>query len=146
MFKIIEPHRTKSREVKEKDVQEVLTIAPEMLKLLFKRHGLHRGGVSITHSQVTSKKPLRFFVTNEGIIVANPEIINHTKSFVDSKEACLSFPDKPQKIVPRYNKITVEYYILKEQGLGEKVTSKIGGRHAKVFQHEIDHFDAKYIY
>ena len=83
----------------------------------------------------------------DGRIVINPEIIAHTRHTVDSKEACLSYPDRPETTVQRWNKCVVEYLTLEDDN--KRLTKKrvnLSSIDAKVWQHEIDHFNAEYVY
>ena len=144
-LKLIKPHKIKSRELlSDEDYKRAQESAKEMVALCNAEHGLYKGGHAITHSQVTKEDPLRFFVTYAGEVVCNPKIINCTKTFVNNKEGCLSYSYRSEIQVPRHNKVTVRYQSL---DFGEEmIEQNLNGKQAKIFQHEIDHMDGKYIY
>jgi len=147
----VPPHRKISREVTEKDLNRVKEDGHILYNLCFTQRGPHyKGGFAVAHPQITKKDPLRFFVIYDKRIIINPVIVNHTNSTVDSEEGCLTYPDKPMITVQRWNKCEVEYQVFGEKDdklvLSEKIKQNLSGKDAKIFQHEIDHLDAKYIY
>lgn len=147
LSRYVEPHKVRSREVVESDLPRVLEEAHVLFQLCYTYHGLHAGGFAVAHPQIDDKEPLRFFVTAEQEIVINPEITNHTSTKVDHKEGCLSFPGLYPIVVQRWNKCEVRYQTLTPEGkLSEFTNEPLTGRRARIFQHEIDHFDGKYIY
>lgn len=147
-MEIISPHNIKSRDVEEDDIKRVRKDAFEMYQLCYESHGIYSGGKAIAHQQITDHDPLRFFVTRNNEIFINPIIIKHTKTTITSKEGCLSFPNKKMVVVPRWNKCRIEGRILLLGGtyFAGKDKMNISGELSKIFQHEIDHFDCKYIY
>lgn len=145
MINIIDPHKNKSREVREKDISRVRTISIDMLELAKNPPSSLKRIVALAHSQVEKKDPLRFFVMDSGEIIINPQIIKHTNTTVDSEEGCLSFPNEPSVIVQRWNKCEVNFQKIESNKL-VNYKENTNGQRAKMFQHEIDHFNAKYIY
>ena len=146
-MEIIKAHQNKSEEVKKENLLRVIKDATEMIKLCFKPIGLYNGGFAIAHQQVEDNYPLRFFVLKTGEIIVNPKIIRHTVVPVDSLEGCLSFPKQRQILVPRWNKCEVEYKTVKKDGtLSDTIRENLSGPKSKIFQHEIDHLNCKYIY
>ena len=144
-IKIVDPHYVDSKEATKSDIPRIKKDAKLMYDLCFEPHGLYPGGMAVAHPQITKKKPLRFFVTKENKIIVNPVITRHTKTTVDSPEGCLSFADKPQNMVQRWYKCVVEYYLLEDGELIKQIEN-VKGTTAFVFQHEIDHFDSKYVW
>jgi len=142
----VKPHNIVSVDVKEEDIPTVVKDAEIMFKLCSTPIGICNGGLAIAHQQINDKKPLRFFVTNNGTIIVNPMIIRHTNHTVDSKEGCLSFPDRLPIIVQRYNKCEVAYRRLVDGKLTEEMKRNLSGKESKVWQHEIKHFSCDYIY
>ena len=163
---IIKPHKNKSRLAVDSDAMYIARQASEMMLLAAKiehERKLFSAVYAVHHSQVNNK-PIDFFILNptnpiiasryearDSFIVINPKIIKSTRHTIDSEESCLSFAGYAPTTVQRYNKITVEYQILVEQDDGEFLLSiarqeNVGSILAKVFQHEIDHAQAKYIY
>jgi peptide deformylase len=71
-------------------------------------------------------------------VVANPEIIKHSRKTVSGVEACLSIPGYFGD-VDRYESVVITG--LDRHGKPIRVKSK--GWQARVFQHEIDHLDGK---
>jgi peptide deformylase len=71
-------------------------------------------------------------------IVANPEIVKHSKTVVEGVEACLSIPGYFGR-VDRYDEVTLK-------GLdrhGKPIRIKAKDWLARIFQHEIDHLDGR---
>ena len=89
----------------------------------------------------------RFFVisykkedgTFEEYKVVNPKIISHSEEqiYVEEGEGCLSVTKYVEGIVPRFARITVEYY----DEFGNKQTKRVREEIAVAFQHEIDHLN-----
>lgn len=157
----IEKHDTVSRLVTAEDLPVVVEACKKMLPLLFTPIGLYKGFFAIAHPQIEKERPLRFFMLNTTdlnidedriVCVVNPVILQHTSSTIESNEGCATFSKMPMAKVERWNKCTVEYskiYLDKndQPTIGHnKKTVNLSGKAAKVFQHEIDHLNAKYIY
>jgi len=156
----VEPHKKKSREVKEKDLKRVVKDSEIMYHLCYTKRGLYPGAFAIAHQQITKNDPLRFFATREGEIIINPVIIRHTEVPVNLSEGCLSFPTKKPKMVQRYWKCDVEYQTINripwtgeldkdpniKIKLTEKKIEKAKGIRAQVFQHELGHMEGELIY
>ena len=71
-------------------------------------------------------------------VVANPEIIKHSRTMVSGVEACLSIPGYAGE-VDRYDSMVI-------RGLdrhGKPLRIKAKDWLARVFQHEIDHLDGR---
>ena len=91
--------------------------------------------------------PKRFFVisyknddgTFEEYKVVNPKIVSHSEEliYVEEGEGCLSVNRAVDGIVPRYARITVEYY----DEFGNKQEKRVREEIAVAFQHEIDHLN-----
>lgn len=145
---IVQPHRLVSRPVQESDIPRVLEDLPK-LKAVLDNPLQGRVYCAVAHCQVTDKDPLQFFLAEPGRfkydLIINPEIMRATKAQVDSKEACISYPDKPPITVQRSHKLTLHYQTY-EEGKLVSVREDCNGAAAKIAQHEIDHFEARYIY
>lgn len=144
--KIIPNHHVKSRNVKESDIERVLEDAHILYNICYTQCGLYGGAKAMAHCQITKDDPLRFFVTADKKIIINPVIVNHTKTTVDSKEGCITFNNLREIVVQRWNKVEVEYEVLDKDLKFKKIRENISGPLAKVYQHEIDHFDSINIY
>lgn len=154
----------RSREVTEADVERVLKDSYDIYLLCYVPRGVHANGAhAIAHCQVTDDDPLRFFVSREGAIFINPEIVKHTKKLDMKPEGCMSFADKSPKPVERFYKCEVKYQMINDEALEEVngrmklrndfdgelfVTHElqVKGIQAQVFQHECDHMEGKHIY
>lgn len=160
---IVLPHKKVSRLVTEDDLQRVYEDAERMHTLCNRPIGIYRRFYAIAHPQCVEEDPLRFFVLNNPfpevgirtLVIINPVIIRHTNSTVESEEGCASFATMPANKVERYNKCEVEFSPLEfseipgsgyKPFMGKRVTLNLSGKIAKIFQHEIQHLDAKYIY
>ena len=104
-----------------------------------------RAGMGLAAIQLGVLK--RFFVisykrddgTFEEYKVINPKIVSNSEEliYVEEGEGCLSVNRYVEGIVPRYARITVEYY----DEHGEKQTVRVREEIAVAFQHEIDHLN-----
>lgn len=145
----VKPHSKKSRKVMPKDILRIVEDAHIMFNLCYTQNGPYPGGFAVAHSQINSKDPLRFFVTNQREIVINPVITRHTAVKIDNQEGCLSYPDKMPILVPRWNKCEVEFITLDNTsptGLSDIKKVSLNGQSSMVFQHEVDHLDGIYIF
>lgn len=144
----VQPHKIVSRDVTIKDLETLNRDAKIMIDLCAKPHGLHPSAIAIAHSQINDSDPLRFFVTSSEIIV-NPRIIRHSSYEVTKKEGCMSFPDRKTTEIKRWPKMEVEFVLVhpgEEINLSDITRANLSGLQAEVFQHEMDHFDGKYIF
>lgn len=148
LSRLVEPHEKKSREVTEKDLSRVIEESKVLYNLCYTQFDRYAGALAMAHPQIDDKDPLRLFVLANKEVVINPVIVNHTRHAVESKEGCITFYHLPQKIVERYHRIQVSYVTLNKEATGftERRTVDLSGRDSFVWQHEIDHLDAKYIY
>ena len=104
-----------------------------------------RAGMGLSAVQLGKLK--RFFVisyknedgTFEEYKVVNPKIVSNSEEliYVEEGEGCLSVNRYVEGIVPRYARITVEYY----DEFGNKITKRVREEIAVAFQHEIDHLN-----
>lgn len=146
---IIQPHAVTSRLVRSpQDIERIRKDVPEMLSFCWTTDKEPVPiAYAIAHSQITSEDPLTFFVTHDGVIVVNPVIIKSTRHTVPRKEGCMSFLTRHKQFkVDRYNKVTVQFQVLTEEGLSPLQTENLDSLLAQVFQHEMDHFNAKYVF
>jgi len=77
--------------------------------------------------------------TFEEYKVINPKIISHSEEqiYVEEGEGCLSINRYVEGIVPRYARISVEYY----DEYGQRHNIRVREEISVAFQHEIDHLD-----
>lgn len=153
--RIVPPHTKVSRIVTEEDInnEQFLADMQDLYQLCFTSHGLYGGAYAMHHSQIDDKDPLSMFVLNSMLTVINPSIGRHSGYTRDSKEACMSFSGMKMTTVQRWQKIDVTYQTIindpdndGKYKLSEFKTDSISGNHSLVFQHEIDHGNAKFIY
>ena len=131
----------------EEDIERLIEDAHTMYNICNSKVGIYKGFLAIAHPQITDEKPLRFFVTREKEIIVNPEITRHTETTIDSEEGCATFPNKIPVIVQRHNKCEVRYQTLtNDSKLSEFKEESLSSLRSKMFQHEIDHLDATYIF
>ena len=71
--------------------------------------------------------------------VINPKIVSHSeeKIYVEEGEGCLSVNEYVEGIVPRFARVTIDYY----DENGNKKSVRVREEIAVAFQHEIDHLD-----
>ena len=104
-----------------------------------------RAGMGLAAVQLGVLK--RFFVisyknedgTFEEYMVVNPKVVSHSEEliYVEEGEGCLSVNRYIEGIVPRYARITVEYF----DEFGNKKSVRVREEIAVAFQHEIDKKD-----
>ena len=104
-----------------------------------------RAGMGLAGVQLGYKK--RFFVISykmdDGSFieykVINPKIVSHSEEriYVEEGEGCLSVTNDIEGIIPRYARVTVEFYDEEGNLRTERVREEI----AVAFQHEIDHLN-----
>src|SRR5262245_16866321 len=118
--------------------KEVELLAGGMLELMYKHEGL-----GLAAPQVAA--PVRLLVMNfsadaakkeHEFVAINPVIVETSKTIIEDREGCLSFPDLYAK-VRRARKVKVQAYNLK----GELYEMSCEELPARVWQHEIDHLD-----
>ena len=142
----VDPHEEVSRDVTDKDIERIKKDAEIMVNMCFVQRGIFPSAYALADQQITKKDPLRFFAFNNGVVIINPVIVRHTRHTIDSEEGCLSFPDNKPITVQRWNKCEVEFQEIEGDRLGEKQTKNLSSIEAKIFQHEIQHFDGSYIF
>lgn len=149
----VSAHNVKSRWITSSDISLVVSEAEILLALCKLPHGHYQGTPTLAHTQINDKEPLRFFVMNNGVIVVNPLIINHTKVPTLQTEGCIAYSSKsPINLVPRFNKITVTFQTIIDPDkdgnltLSAPVTEEFNGRMAQMFQHECSHLNGANIY
>lgn len=71
--------------------------------------------------------------------VINPKIVSHSEEeiYVEEGEGCLSVNEYVEGIVPRYARVTIDYFDTE----GNKQSVRVREEIAVAFQHEIDHLD-----
>ena len=104
-----------------------------------------RAGMGLSAVQLGVLK--RFFVisykkedgTFEEYKVVNPKIISHSEEqiYVEEGEGCLSINRYVEGIVPRYARVSIEYF----DEFGNPKTIRVREEIAVAFQHEIDHLN-----
>lgn len=151
--RLVPPHNKLSRVVTNEDIDRVIEDSQILYLLCFQPTGNYKGAYATHHSQIDDIDPLDFFVTADKKIIMNPIITNHTKTPVDSLEACMTFPMEEQIVVSRFHKIEVEYVTVMVKPLEKDkfqlsslIQEKVQGFKAFVFQHEVDHGKGIYIY
>ena len=151
--RIVPPHDKVSRVVTDKDIKRVVEESKILHAICFEPMGMYGGAWAMADPQIDDKDPLRFFVTAEKRIIVNPKITRHTKTTVDSSEGCRTFSELPEIIVQRWNKIETEFQsVMVDPDNKEKfklsgiIKEDFSGFQGFIWQHEIDHLNAKYIY
>ncbi len=104
-----------------------------------------RAGMGLAFPQLGKLK--RIFVisyknddeTFEEYSVVNPKIISNSEEliYVEEGEGCLSVNRNVEGIIPRYARITVEFF----DEEGNKRTERLREEMSVAFQHEIDHLN-----
>jgi peptide deformylase len=139
------------KEIKQKsapvtDIENQVEPVRKIMAELCRQKRGNKIGVALAHCQFSSIDPLTFYVLANGEAIVNPRIILvKEKSLMWHKEGCLSFPNKSDIEVLRYRMIKAEYTLVNDLGT-RQMTKTLSDMSAFVMQHEIDHFNLKYIY
>lgn len=113
------------------------------------KYGL-RPGVGLAAPQINISKRMLVIRTTDAddelveMAFFNPKIISHSAetTFLENGEGCLSVDREVNGIVPRYARIKIEAYDIE----GNKITTRLRGFLAIVFQHELDHLNGIMFY
>ena len=164
-MEIIKPHKNISRPViTREEIEMIPNIALKMDNLMFEllREKKFKKIFAIAHPQVEKDNPLRFFMLcryNQQIvdndrygfrsyIIINPIITRHSNYANKLTEGCLSFQKEGDVKIDRWHKIEVNYQTIDHENKGGLLENRISlsGIPAEIVQHEIDHFDCRYIH
>ena len=135
--KVLRKKAKKVKDIKGTQTQEIIKV---MLETLKKSSGVGLAAPQISISKqimIISSKPNARYPNApymEDLVLINPKIIKTSKGKNKDWEGCLSIPGI-RAIVPRYNKIKVEYKTIDN----EKKTIVFKDFIARIFQHEFDH-------
>lgn len=136
-----------SRPCRKSDLAKVKKDAKGMIAICKKPLGRYPGAIAISHCQVESVDPLRFFVLKDGRIILNPKIINYSGEEASDVEGCYSYAFRTVVKVKRHKELLVNFQTLEKNGeIKENKNEKVNGIMAQVFQHEVDHFNGRSIY
>ena len=144
--------REKSKEVTFPMNEEDITLLNSMIMYLrlsqdeeYAKKNNIRAGMGLSAVQLGVLK--RFFVisykrddgTFDEYKVVNPKIVSNSEEliYVEEGEGCLSVNKYVEGIVPRYARVTIEYY----DEFGKKKSIRVREEIAVAFQHEIDHLN-----
>ncbi|HEY8436454.1 MAG TPA: peptide deformylase [Haloplasmataceae bacterium] len=114
-----------------------------------KKYGL-RPAVGLAAPQVNVSKRMTAIHTwdekNRSLhsyMMVNPKIVSHSEelTYLPMGEGCLSIDREVEGLVMRYRRVTIDTYLLKEDGTLERVRLRLKGYPAVVAQHEIDHLN-----
>lgn len=102
------------------------------------------GGAGIAANQLGIRERMCVIqVQDEPVVLINPEIVEHSKTFIQkteskpNEEGCLSFPGITANITTRWDYILVEY----QSFTGATLRVVLNGDEARRAQHEIDHLN-----
>ena len=125
-----------------KDIIEFLTNSqiPEMAKKYDLRPGM---GLTPVQLGIMERYIVIVHEYDEGkfdnYVVINPKLVSNSEEmiYVGEGEGCLSVNREVEGIVPRYARVTIEYY----DPDGNKKEVRVREEIAVAFQHEIDHLN-----
>ena len=136
-----------SRAVTQDDAKRVREDALAMLFLCHTPLGRYRAAFAIAHCQVDHDDPLRFFVMKDGSLIVNPKIKAFSDELVRDTEGCMSHAFRSEVSVKRFSSVKISYQTLsKKNKLSKPKMQTFTDLQARIFQHEIDHFNGKSIY
>lgn len=119
---------------------EDIETAKLMVPIMLEDRGRVKG-VGLAAPQVGISR--RFFVMKplyQPIFVFDPKIVRTGRAQEMKWEGCLSLADRFIQI-PRWRILTVNYWTVDALGEFQQVERVVSGLEARIFQHEIDHFD-----
>lgn len=148
------PVLPKKQSVPVTSYEEIKADAEAMMELIDagKFPGKHPEAFALSHVQVC-EEPKRFFVVHQALVdknvfksrvIINPKILEKANKET-VKEACMSFPFRDQVTHHRWTKLKVQYAV-PGVAFDNLVEREVEGLAAVIFQHEIDHFNARTIY
>ncbi|MES2395047.1 MAG: peptide deformylase [Bacteroidota bacterium] len=138
--------KKQSRNVKIEDLPRVKREALEMLALCHKPLGRFPYALALAHCQVEHLDPLQFFVTKDAQLIINPKILYANRKGKNQTEGCMSYAFRSEVTVRRYESIQVKYQQLDREGNIIEKEQEFTDLMARIFQHEIDHFNTYSIY
>jgi len=154
-MKIILPHKKLSQSVE--NYRDIKQDAQSLIAMIDAGNftGMWKEALALSHAQV-STDPYAFFVVHKSLekefgsrIIMNAKIV-FGADVVPFREACMSYPFRPEKKTRRLETITVEcdiynpLYFLKRNM--KHVTLELSGLPAFIVQHEIDHAQGICVY
>lgn len=116
------------------NIDALWPVIAEMQALLKKKKG---AGLAAPQVGI----PLRFFITQMGLVVINPVMYEHSQELSDESEGCLSFPGL-RRPVRRYRTCSFAWVDEKKDAHMRFLTGAL----ARLFQHETEHLDGKCIF
>ena len=124
---------------------EGLEIAKKLKQVIL--YGNNKSCIGLAHNQIRGNKAVFIAkINNSWRAFINPSITKKEDSFIH-QEACMSFPNKSNKIT-RYNKIELKHQIKGRNDIpGDMFIKEIfEGFNACIIQHEIDHLEGIHIF
>lgn len=151
---IIPPHKKISQPVKKwKEIKQDAKEMIENIRANQYANEFWREAFAISHCQV-SEEPKRFFVVNRALpevkkafshdVIINPEIVE-MKEWSQNREGCMSKPWAGTKKMGRYKKIVIRYKVKSLFGFLRKKKKSFEELPAFMIQHELEHFEGKYL-
>lgn len=139
---VLQKHCKKhSRPVGEADFDMIKEAAEDMIELCRAPLGQYPFAFALAHCQVNHKDPMAFFVTHDGRVIINPKIVGYSIECVKEKEGCYSYAFRAPKIMRRRAVVYVDYQFMGADGsVNQARARRFSGDWARVFQHELDHF------
>lgn len=128
-------------DVAEEELEETISIGEEMIK-----YCAEKGGIGLAAPQIGINKNFFVYSPREEIfqIVINPSWFPDGKK-TNTVEGCLSYPEQ-NYFMSRYKYVRAVYYgRSKTTGKMERITKRLSGDDAIIFQHETDHLRGKTI-
>ena len=151
--RLVDPHKLKSRQVTEADIERVTEEAKVLYAICFEVEGLYTGAYAMAHPQIDDKDPLCFYVTADKEIIINPVITRHSNYEIDHNEGCVTYSGVPWIPVKRWHKCELSYQTimvdpedLTKFKLSNIISKSLSGKDSFIAQHEISHLNGIYIY
>ena len=133
--------RRKSGEVGE-ITDRIKKLAQEMKETMIANQGIGLAAPQVGEMeriivvQPSLRRTPEEIITREPQVFINPKILKKSREAVTEEEGCLSFPSLFLKI-KRVKEVEIE---ARDEN-GEKISLRVTGLPARVFQHEIDHLN-----
>ncbi len=113
----------------------------------------HQDAVGLAHNQIGGDKAVFIakLSTNTGTrkwrAFVNPTIVAKSTELEESAEGCMTFPNKPNKVM-RHTWVEVEHQVKARSDVTGKAfeTERFEGFDAVIVQHEIDHLNGYHIH
>ena len=125
---------------------EGLKIAKKLKQVIL--FGNYKNCIGLAHNQIKGNKSVFVAkINNKWETFINATIINKSNEVYKTSEGCMSFPNKPNKVI-RHKWVEIKHQVKARNDVKGNafITEKFYGFEATIIQHEIDHLNGIHIH